>query len=52
MKRTKLAFLLTVIFILSLTTNVFAAEQAKPQIYGKAAMTMDIDTGEIIYEHI
>ena len=51
MKRTKLAFLLTLIFIISLTSNVFAAEAPKPQIYGKAAMTMDIDTGEIIYEN-
>jgi len=51
MKRTKLAFLLTLIFILSLTSNVFAAEATRPQIYGKAAITMDIDTGEIIYEN-
>nr|WP_084284279.1 D-alanyl-D-alanine carboxypeptidase family protein [Clostridium lundense] len=34
--------------VLSLGTSVFA-EENKPNIYGKAAVTMDMDTGEIIY---
>ena len=51
MRRSKLTLLLTLIFILSLTSSVFAAEAPKPQIYGKAAISMDIETGEIIYEN-
>lgn len=52
MKKKKLSLLLTFIFIFSLAFNVFAAEnnsKPEPQIYGKSAITIDIDTGEIIY---
>ena len=52
MKQKKLSLLLTFIFIFSLTFNVFAAEntsKSEPQIYGKAAITIDMETGEIIY---
>lgn len=52
MKQKKLSLLLTFIFIFSLTFNVFAAEnnlKTEPQIYGKAAITIDMESGEIIY---
>lgn len=52
MKQKKLSLLLTLIFIFSLTFNVFAAEnnlKPEPQIYGKAAITIDMESGEIIY---
>lgn len=52
MKQKKLSLLLTFIFIFSLTFNVFAAgtpSKSEPQIYGKAAITIDMETGEIIY---
>lgn len=52
MKQKKLSLLLTFIFIFSLTFNVFAAEnnlKSEPQIYGKAAITIDMESGEIIY---
>ncbi|MCI1945479.1 D-alanyl-D-alanine carboxypeptidase family protein [Clostridium luticellarii] len=45
--------LLSFIFILFLNYNVLAAEPAgntAPDIYGKAAITVDMQTGEIIYE--
>ncbi|WML34546.1 D-alanyl-D-alanine carboxypeptidase family protein [Clostridium sp. OS1-26] len=52
MKQRKLSILLIFIFILSLNINVFAAgdsQKTEPQIYGKAAVTIDMQTGEIIY---
>lgn len=52
MKQKKLSLLLLLIFIFSLTFNVFAAEnnlKPEPQIYGKAAIAIDMETGEIIY---
>ena len=52
MKQKKLSLLLVFIFIFSLKFNVFAAEnnlKPEPQIYGKAAVTVDMETGEIIY---
>jgi D-alanyl-D-alanine carboxypeptidase len=52
LKQKKLPLLLIFIFIFSLTFNVFAAEnnsKSEPQIYGKAAITVDMETGEIIY---
>lgn len=52
MKQKKLSLLLTFIFIFSLIFNVFAAEnnlKPEPQIYGKAAITIDMESGEIIY---
>lgn len=52
MKQKKLSILLIFIFILSLNINVFAAgdnQKTDPQIYGKAAVTIDMQTGEIIY---
>lgn len=52
MKQKKLSLLLIFIFIFSLTFNVFAAEnnsKPDPQIYGKASITIDMETGEIIY---
>lgn len=52
MKQKKLSLLLTFILTFILTFNVFAAEdtsKTEPQIYGKAGITIDIQTGEIIY---
>jgi D-alanyl-D-alanine carboxypeptidase len=52
LKQKKLPLLLTFIFIFSLTFNVFAAEnnlKSEPNIYGKAAITIDMESGEIIY---
>lgn len=50
MKQKLLSFFMVLVTILSLSSNVFAAESSeKPKIYGKAAVTMDMDTGEIIY---
>lgn len=52
MKQKKLPLLLIFIFIFSLTFNVFAAEnnsKPEPNIYGKAAITIDMESGEIIY---
>lgn len=48
----KSSLLLTLIFIFSLAFNAFAAEDSsktEPQIYGKSAITVDMQTGEIIY---
>lgn len=52
MKQKKLCLLLVFIFIFSLKFNVFAADsnlKPEPQIYGKTAITIDMETGEIIY---
>lgn len=49
MKKKRISLFLTIFIVLSLCTSVFAAEENKPNIYGKAAVTMDMDTGEIIY---
>ncbi|WP_411679502.1 D-alanyl-D-alanine carboxypeptidase family protein [Clostridium thailandense] len=52
MKQKRLSIFFIFIFILSLNTNVFAdnaPQKPDPQIYGKAAITIDMQTGEIIY---
>jgi D-alanyl-D-alanine carboxypeptidase len=52
LKQKKLSLLLVFIFIFSLNFNVFAVDnnsKSEPQIYGKAAITVDMQTGEIIY---
>lgn len=52
MKQKRLSILLIFIIILSLNINVFAAgdsEKTEPQIHGKSAISIDIQTGEIIY---
>lgn len=51
MKQKRLSIFLIFIFILSLNINVFAAndQTPEPQIYGKAAVTIDMQSGEIIY---
>lgn len=49
MKKKRVSLILAIFMVLSLCTNVFA-EENKPSIYGKAAVTMDMDTGEIIYD--
>lgn len=48
MKKKGFSLFLAIFMVLSLGTSVFA-EENKPNIYGKAAVTMDMDTGEIIY---
>jgi len=45
----RFSFILSCILSLSISTQVFAAAKDMPSIYGKAAITMDADTGEIIY---
>ncbi|PRR78856.1 D-alanyl-D-alanine carboxypeptidase DacF precursor [Clostridium liquoris] len=49
MKKKRISLILAIFIVLSLCTSVFAAEENKPDIYGKAAVTMDMNTGEIIY---
>ncbi|NMM63144.1 D-alanyl-D-alanine carboxypeptidase [Clostridium sp. P21] len=54
MKKKKLSLILTLIIASSLNFNVLAAgnsaaKETEPQIYGKAAITIDMKTGEIIY---
>lgn len=49
MKRTSLSFLLASLLIFTGIGNVKAAENEMPKIEGKAGITIDIDTGEIIY---
>lgn len=54
MKKKKLPLLLSLVIASSLNFNVLAAEnsapkEVEPQIYGKAAITVDMKTGEIIY---
>ncbi|KAJ49483.1 D-alanyl-D-alanine carboxypeptidase [Clostridium tetanomorphum] len=48
MKKKSISLFLAIFMALSLCTSAFAAED-KPSIHGKAAVTMDMDTGEIIY---
>ena len=52
MKRTNRLLLFALVFTLIFSTNVFAA--AKPlELIGKAAISVDMDTNEIIYtKHI
>ncbi len=51
MKWKNTSLLLTFIFIFCLSFNVFADNSAAlPEIYGKAAITVDMQTNEIIYE--
>ncbi|ABS35591.1 D-alanyl-D-alanine carboxypeptidase family protein [Clostridium botulinum] len=52
MRKGKTTLISLLIFILTLTSNVFAAGDSNtepPTIYGKTAMTIDVETGEIIY---
>ncbi|WP_185650015.1 D-alanyl-D-alanine carboxypeptidase family protein [Clostridium sp. DJ247] len=52
MKQKKFCLLLILIMLFSLSSNVFASNdgtQAEPKIYGKSAITVDLETGEIIY---
>ncbi len=52
MRKGKLTLISLLIFIFTLTSNVFAAGNSNtepPTIYGKTAMTIDVETGEIIY---
>lgn len=49
MKQKVLTLILVLIFTLSLSPTVFAADNGEPDIYGKAAVTIDMKTGEIIY---
>ncbi|MCM8711489.1 D-alanyl-D-alanine carboxypeptidase [Clostridium sp. SYSU_GA19001] len=49
MKRASLSFLLASILIFTGIGNVRAAGSEMPKIEGKAGITIDIDTGEIIY---
>ncbi|MBU5484871.1 D-alanyl-D-alanine carboxypeptidase [Clostridium sp. MSJ-11] len=48
MKKRCTSLLLTIVLIFSFCTSAFAAE-SKPDIYGKAGITIDMKTGEIIY---
>nr|WP_278000933.1 hypothetical protein [Clostridium botulinum] len=53
MRKGKLTLISLLIFIFTLTSNVFAAGNSNtepPTIYGKTAMTIDVETGEIIYD--
>ncbi|MCS4516324.1 hypothetical protein JTS93_09005 [Clostridium botulinum] len=55
MRKGKTTLISLLIFILTLTSNVFAAGDSNtepPTIYGKTAMTIDVETGEIIYAKI
>lgn len=49
MKQKFLSFFLVIVLFLSFSPSVYAAENTLPSIYGKAAVTIDMDTGEIIY---
>lgn len=51
MKRASISFLLASLLVFTSIGNVKAAENLKPKIQGKAGITMDIETGEIIYEN-
>lgn len=51
MKRTTLSLLLASLLMFTGIGNVKAAEEATPKIEGKAAVVMDMETGEIIYEN-
>lgn len=51
MKRTSISILLVTLLMFTGIGNVKAAEEVKPQIKGKAAIVMDMETGEIIYEN-
>lgn len=50
MKKKKLSILLSVVITFSLSSNVFAANTQIPKIAGKAAITIDMSTLEIIYD--
>lgn len=49
MKQRILSFILVMVFAFSLSSTAFAADNGEPKIYGKAAVTIDMKTGEIIY---
>lgn len=51
MKKTSISLLLASVIIFSNFIGVKAAENPMPKIDGKAGITMDIDTGEIIYQN-
>lgn len=48
MKKRCTSLLLTIVLVFSTFTSVFAAE-GQPNIFGKAAIAIDVDTKEIIY---
>jgi D-alanyl-D-alanine carboxypeptidase len=52
LKKKRLTAILALLMVLLMNLNVFAAEEntAKPDIYGQAAITIDVQTNEIIYE--
>ncbi|ERI89992.1 serine-type D-Ala-D-Ala carboxypeptidase [Clostridiales bacterium oral taxon 876 str. F0540] len=49
MKRTAISFLLASLLVVANVGQVKAADNGMPKIQGKAGITMDIETGEIIY---
>lgn len=49
MRRKLSTLLLTIIFLLSFSMTAFADNADLPQIYGKTAVVIDANTGEIIY---
>lgn len=49
MRRKLSTLLLTIIFLLSFSVTAFADNADLPQIYGKTAVVIDANTGEIIY---
>jgi D-alanyl-D-alanine carboxypeptidase len=49
LKQKVLSLILVLMFTFSLSSTTFAADNGEPQIYGKAAVTIDMKTGEIIY---
>lgn len=51
MKRTAISFLLASLLIVVNVGQVKAADSGMPKIQGKAGITMDIETGEIIYNN-
>jgi len=52
LKKKRLTAILTLLIVLIMNLNVLAAGEniAKPDIYGQAAITVDVQTNEIIYE--
>ncbi|WP_446899539.1 D-alanyl-D-alanine carboxypeptidase family protein [Clostridium sp. LBM24168] len=52
MKKNKFCIVLTLIIAFLFNSNVYAkeTENVTPQIYGQSAITVDMQTGEIIYE--
>ena len=49
MKKRCTSLFLTIALVFSFCTSAFAAGEQQPNIYGKSAITIDAETGEIIY---